>query len=116
MQEVGLPCRYYAVGAALCSGNLECLKLLLEGQSAAQNVPNPDVQSFVWDRMDVLEAVKKGFTECVDLVVKHGCRAELKVPHSLVHTTSCIGCATLLPCATMLWRVTFSRNGIPDQG
>ncbi len=80
-QEIKLPSTYPAVSVALCSGNLEFLKLLLEEWPAAQNgAQNPHMQSIMWSRFDVRVAAEKGFTECVELAVAHGCPFDLKVP------------------------------------
>jgi hypothetical protein len=62
-----------AVGVALSSDNLKCLKLLLEGHPVKGKKRKPKTQFEGWNGAAVLTAAKKGYAECVALAVAHGC-------------------------------------------
>jgi hypothetical protein len=78
-QDVGLPCTVDAVGMALQSNNLECLKLLLDRKGEAGSGNGGFSR---WDLFDVEVAAYKGFAECVAFVVAHGCPYNPKVSGS----------------------------------
>jgi hypothetical protein len=80
VQDVHLPSTPAAVGTALRSGNLECLKLLLESKpNGGTRGLKSDGQPICWSRLDVLLAAEHGFAECVDFAVAHGCPYDANV-------------------------------------
>jgi hypothetical protein len=71
--EVGLNFTMAAVGVALSSDNLGCLKLLLEGRPTKDGKPKAKKQLKGWNRLAVHMAARKGYAECIALAVAHGC-------------------------------------------
>jgi hypothetical protein len=102
-QDVGIPCYVDAVGMALQSNNLECLKLLLDRNGEAGSANG---RFSKWELFDVEVAAYKGFAECVAFVVAHGCPYNPNVSGSnprscMIHPVSLIFDLRFgIPCST----------------